>query len=80
MSKPIVHVIDPAAVYTVPTASAALGLAKNCLPREIRLGRLRCAKRAGRHFILGKWLIEWLESGERPRRPVAAAADDNGVQ
>ena len=26
------------------------------------------AKRAGRYFILGRWLIEWIEGGELKRR------------
>jgi hypothetical protein len=49
-------------------------LAKNCLPREIRLGRLRVAKRAGKYMILGKWLLEWIEGGELSRRgPMSGA-------
>ena len=35
------YVIDPHAVYTIPAAAEALGLARECLPREIRLGRLQ---------------------------------------
>jgi hypothetical protein len=65
-------VIRPTTVYSVEQARAALGLAKNCLPREIRLGRLRVSKRAGKYFVLGKWLISWLEAGE-VRRAAAAA-------
>lgn len=70
-----VHVIDPRAVYTLATARAALGLRENTLPREIRARRLRAAKRAGRIFILGGWLLEWIQGGELARRrldPVAA--------
>ena len=50
---PSPHVIAPTAVYTVPEAAAALGLAKGTLPREVRLGRLRVSKRAGRYYVLG---------------------------
>jgi hypothetical protein len=25
---------------------------------------LRCSKRAGRYWILGEWLLEWLRGGE----------------
>jgi hypothetical protein len=57
------HVIDPHAVYTVPSATAALGLRKECLPREIRAGRLQARKRGGRYWILGSWLLAWLEGG-----------------
>lgn len=66
----VAPVIDPRAVYTLGSGRAALGLAKGCLPREIRQGRLRAAKRAGRYLILGAWLLEWIETGEvkRPRR------------
>jgi hypothetical protein len=59
-----VPVIVPGAVYTLVTAQAELGLAKATLGREIRLGRLRVSKRAGRYFILGEWLLEWLRNGE----------------
>jgi len=62
------HVIVPDAVYTLTTANAALGLARNCLPREIRLGRLRVSRRAGRYFILGRWLLAWIEAGEVVRQ------------
>jgi hypothetical protein len=59
-----VRVIDPRAVFTIDQARTTLQLAKNCLPREIRLGRLRVAKRAGKYLILGSWLLEWIEGGE----------------
>jgi hypothetical protein len=62
------HVIVPHAVYSVEAARQALGLAANTLPREIRKRRLRVSKRAGRHFILGEWLIEWLKAGELQRK------------
>jgi hypothetical protein len=61
-------IINPTAVYTIATARAALGLAENTLPRECRLGRLRCSKRAGKILILGAWLLQWIEGGEVKRR------------
>lgn len=64
---PAPHIIVSNAIYTVGSASRALGLPKSSLPREIRQGRLRVAKRAGRYFIMGTWLLEWLQSGERQR-------------
>jgi hypothetical protein len=73
--------IDPRAVFTVAQAQTLLGLRQNSLPREIRAGRLRCAKRCGRHFILGAWLIEWLEQGEMHRyscRSVAVSGNGEG--
>jgi hypothetical protein len=44
-----------------------MGLAKETISREIRLGRLRHAKRAGRTLILGAWLLQWVRAGERRR-------------
>jgi hypothetical protein len=58
------HVIHPRAVYTVASLQAALGLTKTTVGREVRLGRLRIAKRAGRYFVLGTWVLEWLRAGE----------------
>jgi hypothetical protein len=63
-----VPVIQPNAVYSLDQARHTLRLAKNCLPREIRLGRLRVAKRAGKYLILGEWLLQWIAAGELPRR------------
>jgi hypothetical protein len=51
-------------VYSVPELAELLSVKPNTLPREIRLRRLRAAKRAGRYFILGAWVLEWLRAGE----------------
>jgi hypothetical protein len=66
---PLPHVIHPQAVYTHPALRAALGLCASTARREIRAGRLRVAKRGGRYYFLGKWILEWLRGGEihRPR-------------
>lgn len=61
------HVISPYAVYDQEAARLALSLTKTTLSRELRLRRLRCAKRAGRIYILGEWLLEWLRAGEVQR-------------
>jgi len=53
------HVVHPRAVYSIPAAQSALGLPKTTLRREIRLGRLRVSKRAGRYYLLGEWLPAW---------------------
>lgn len=58
------HLIERDAVYDVESARSALQLKKTTLAREFRLGRLRYAKRAGRYFILGQWLLDWLAEGE----------------
>jgi hypothetical protein len=58
------HAIVPTAVYDLATATEALGLTKECLSREIRLGRLEARKRGGKYLILGSWLIRWIETGQ----------------
>lgn len=63
-----IHVIEATAVYTVELARTSFGLAKHTIQREIRLGRLRVAKRAGKYFIFGAWLAEWIMDGEINRR------------
>jgi hypothetical protein len=63
--------VEPTGVYALAAAGAMLGLPRSCLPREVRLGRLRVSKRAGRYWVIGKWLLEWLEAGERRRRTSA---------
>jgi hypothetical protein len=64
---PAVPVIRPTAVFGLKDAQDVLGLAKSSLPREIRLGRLRAAKRAGKYMILGEWILQWIKAGELPR-------------
>jgi hypothetical protein len=63
-----VPVIDPRAVFTRDTLTATLGLRPNTIRREVREGRLRVSRRAGRWFFLGEWVTEWLRAGEVPRR------------
>jgi len=58
------HTIMPTAVYDLEAARTALNLTKTTLNRELRLGRLRVAKRAGKYFIVGEWLMQWLQGGE----------------
>ncbi|MGF1583042.1 MAG: hypothetical protein ACFCD0_27295 [Gemmataceae bacterium] len=72
-------VVESNAVFTLVTARAALGTAKNCLPREIRKRRLRVSKRGGRYYILGKWLLEWIEEGEIIRKPERAGQSSSST-
>jgi len=58
-----IHIVEPLGVYTPDQIREVLGLRDNSIPREIRAGRLRVAKRCGRYFILGSWIISWLEAG-----------------
>jgi hypothetical protein len=62
------HVIHPRAVYTAASLQAALGLTRATVPREVRLGRLRVTRRAGKYFILGAWVLQWLRDGEVMRK------------
>lgn len=61
------HTIHPNAGYTMAQAIAALGLRASSIRREVREKRLRVAKRCGRYFLLGEWLLEWLRAGEVQR-------------
>jgi hypothetical protein len=78
------HVIDPYGVYSLAAAIAALGLRRSTIRRELRLGHLTVSKRAGKYFILGQWLIDWIEGGVvRPqqrtgRNGVAPAGEEGG--
>jgi hypothetical protein len=56
-------VIQTTAAYRPLHLVAGLGLASGTLGREIRLKRLRATKRSGKLFILGKWVLDWLERG-----------------
>ena len=62
------HVIHADGVYTVEDLRRVFGLKASSVRREVRLGRLRMSKRCGRHYCLGKWVLQWLESGELKRR------------
>ena len=66
--------IQPGDVFTLAGARAALRLAKSTFRREVRAGRLRISVRAGRRWLLGCWLLEWLRDGELPRGQVNGRA------
>jgi hypothetical protein len=68
LANEIAHIIDPNGVYSLDGAQRALGLTRTTLRREVRMGRLRVAKRAGRYFIVGEWLLDWLREGEVGRQ------------
>jgi hypothetical protein len=83
VSDSAVHVIAPTGVYFVEDAKRILRLKESTIRREVREGRLRISKRAGRYFILGAWLLAWIRGGEVRRRETAAnrlsAEDHRGV-
>jgi hypothetical protein len=70
---PAVHVVAPTGIYTVDEARQIFRLRQSTIRREVREGRLRISKRAGRYYLLGRWLIEWLEAGEVRRKTGATA-------
>jgi len=55
------------------------GLKATSVRREVRLGRLRIAKRCGRYYCLGQWVLQWLGEGELKSTPAPreATADRN---
>jgi hypothetical protein len=63
-----VPVVDPNAVYFVDTLQRAFRLRKSTIRREWKEGRLRLAKRAGRYYVLGAWVLQWLQEGEMRNR------------
>jgi hypothetical protein len=65
---PAVPLIDPNHVFTRESLTATLGLCENTVGREVRKGRLRVSRSAGSYWILGKWVIDWIEGGELQRR------------
>jgi hypothetical protein len=50
----------------------AMKLRSSSIRREVREGRLRVAKRCGRYYIVGQWILDWLASAPRPGRTPAA--------
>jgi hypothetical protein len=67
-----IPLIDSNAIFTIASLNEILGLKPGCLPRECRLRRLRYAKRAGRVYFLGSWVLEWLAAGEVVHESVSA--------
>jgi hypothetical protein len=72
-------VIRKNAVYNLDQARDTLRLARATLGREIRLGRLRVAKRAGKYLILGSWLLEWIKAGELRRHRAQLEVESDRV-
>jgi hypothetical protein len=70
--------IRPDGVYRPAQIQAALGLGGRALRAEWRAGRLRVVRRCNRNFLLGRDVLEWLDSGAlpTPRR----LAEMNGVK
>jgi hypothetical protein len=58
--------IDPNGIYRASQIQAALGLGSRALRAEWRAGRLRIVRRCNRNFLLGRDVLEWLNSGVLP--------------
>ena len=58
------HIVHPSAVYTVEDLRRLFGLKASSVRREVRLRRLRIAKRCGRYYCLGQWVLQWFGDGE----------------
>jgi hypothetical protein len=74
-------VIDDKQVFTVPQLRALLQLNETTLDRLIRRRVLRCARIAGKRYVVGAWVHQMLEAradqGGAGRRRIAAR---NGVR
>ena len=66
--EPVGQLIHPTSVYLVGDAQKLLCLRPSSVRREVRAGRLRIAKRCGRYYLLGAWILEWIEKGELKKR------------
>jgi hypothetical protein len=78
-APPAAPIIDPRVAFDVPTFCQVFGVPRSCIAREVRLGRLRVARRGGKYFVLGAWALQWIETGElKPRRRAVASPSANG--
>jgi hypothetical protein len=75
-APPSAFLIDPNAVYRPAQVIAALGLRASSLRSEWRSGRLRIVKRCGKNFLIGRDILRWLDSGERPAPARPRVADE----
>lgn len=64
-----VPVISPRAVYSPGQIQKLLGLRRTSIYTEIKKRRLQRSLRCGKVFILGAWVIRWLEEGRVSRTP-----------
>jgi hypothetical protein len=72
-----VPVVHPRSIYFLDTFRRDFRMKESTARSEWKHGRLRLAKRGGRIFILGEWILAWLRGGEvrpGPGRPNRDAA------
>jgi hypothetical protein len=64
-------VIDPRAVYREGELALALGVRLSALSRARREGRLRFKREGQALLILGQWVLDRLDTAEKPEVPHA---------
>jgi hypothetical protein len=55
--------IEPNGIYSPAEVAARLGVSERAIRNAIRRGELRVSKRARTHYILGEWVLLWIEAG-----------------
>jgi hypothetical protein len=73
-------IIDPNGVYRPDWLWRVLGMARTTFSTEVRRRRLRVARRAGRYYLLGSWVLEWIAAGEVVRQPKAGTGGGDSRQ
>jgi hypothetical protein len=66
-AAPSPRAIPDNAIHRLGEWQKILELPKCCLKREARLGRLRVSRRGGVLWATGRWIREWVETGEVKR-------------
>lgn len=56
-------IVDPNAVYTAAQLRQLLGLKASSIRTAWRKQGLVVARRCGRIFVRGQWVLDWLEGG-----------------
>ena len=74
------HIVHPSAVYSVEDLRRLFGLKASSVRREVRLRRLRIAKRCGKYFCLGEWVLQWFTNGELKPQPASREADADRIE
>jgi hypothetical protein len=71
--------LHPHAVFSLAQLCQALGVRPRTLPREVREGRLKVCKRAGRYYFFGQDVADWLRGGQLKKDGGSAATDTRRV-
>jgi len=71
------RIVHPHAVYLREEFEAEFRVKPSTVRREVREGRLRVCRRAGKYFFLGADILAWLRAGVV--KPRACAPKANGA-